>query len=390
MTTKNLHRIGFISSNALRQILVSAIGVVIPFMVIQHSSKEIWGEFVSLLLYSLLVTQIINWGNKEYLLRKFSETPSKIKDNFSSILLTRLPLVVLFSIIGFFLFEIEFGCYLSLWIFGRFLIHSYEVLVVYEKKFNSTLLLELGCFLVFVIAFYSLSSPINIKQLLILYSLYQLIKGVCYLLLFRATFSFDINFNFNYYKAGIWFFLLSVLGFLASKIDVYIIEQFDNKIVTSDYQIINGLLVFIMSISTFIFIPFTKNIYRNTDFTIEKTKKTLALFGLIIVPISMLFVYGIVRYFLNLELTFWFYVVAFFYVFPSYVYGIEIVNLFKQHKEKRVVLFLCIGTICNWMLSFVLLKVHFGIVENLIGGAIAQLVVLFLFKSQKKRHEKIH
>lgn len=384
LTTKNLHRIGFISSNALRQILVSAIGVVIPFIVIQHSSKEIWGEFVSLLLYSLLVTQIINWGNKEYLLRKFSETPSKIKDDFSSILLTRLPLVLLFSLIGFFLFGFEFGCYLSVWIFGRFLIHSYEVIVVYEKKFNAALAIELGCFLVFTIAFYSFSSTINLKQLLVLYSLYQLIKGICNLLLFRRFFSFDINFDFNYYKASIWFFLLSALGFLASKIDVYIIEQFDNKIVTSDYQIINGLLVFIMSISAFIYAPFTKNIYRNTNVTIQKTKKTLAAFGLIIVPVSLLFVYGIVRYFLNLELSFWFYVVAFFYVFPSYVYGIEIVNLFKLHREKSVVLFLFIGTIWNWMLSFLLLKVHFGIVENLVGGAIAQLVILFLFKLQKK------
>jgi hypothetical protein len=380
LTSKNLHRIGFISSNALRQILVSAIGVVIPFMVVQHSSKKVWGEFVSLLLYSLLVTQIINWGNKEYLLRKFSATPSKIKDDFSSILLTRFPLVLLFSLVGFFLYKIEFGLYLSLWIFGRFLVHSYEVIVVYEKKFNAALAIELGCFLVFTIAFYSFSSTINLKQLLISYSLYQLTKGICYLLLFRSSFSFDISFNFNYYKASFWFFLLSVLGFLASKIDVYIIEQFDNKIVTSDYQIINGLLVFIMSISAFIYAPFTKNIYRNTEVTIQKTKKTLAIFGLIIVPISLLFVYGIVRYFLNLELTFGFYVIAFFYVFPSYVYGIEIVNLFKLHREKIVVLHLCSGVILNLILSSSFLYLNFGITGALLGSTIAQLTIMTLLK----------
>lgn len=386
MTTKNLHRIGFISSNAVRQILVSAIGVVIPFMVIQHSSKEIWGEFVSLLLYSLLVTQIINWGNKEYLLRKFSETPSKIKHDFSSILLTRLPLVLLFSLVGFFLFGIEFGSHLTIWIFGRFLIHSYEVLVVYEKKFNASLAIELSCFLAFAIVFYSVSSALNLKQLLILYCIYQFIKGISYLLLFRTTFSLNTRFNFNYYKVSIWFFLLSVLGFLASKIDVYIIEQFDNKIMTSDYQIINGLLVFIMSISAFIYAPFTKNIYRNTDFTIRKTKKTLVLLGLIIVPISLLFVYGIIRYFLNLEFTFWFYVVAFFYVFPSYVYGLEIVNLFKQNREKVVVLHLGSGVVINSVLSSSFLHLNFGITGALLGSTIAQLAIMTLlkFSIQKK------
>lgn len=354
-------------------------------MVIQHSSKEIWGEFVSLLLYALLATQIINWGNKEYLLRKFSETPSKIKDDFSSILLTRLPLVLLFSILGFFLFKIEFGNYLFIWIFGRFLIHSYEVLVVYEKKFNASLVIELGCFIAFTIVFYCLSSSINFKQLLIIYSLYQLTKGICFWLLFSTTFSSDVRFNFNYYKASFWFFLLSILGFLVSKIDVYIIEQFDNKIVTSDYQIINGLLVFIMSISTFIYAPFTKNIYRNSEFTIEKTKNTLALFGLIIVPISLLFVYGFVRYFLNLELTFWFYVVAFFYVFPSYLYGIEIVNLFKRHEEKQVVLFLFVGTVINAVLSSCFLNLNFGITGALFGSTIAQIVILISLKLSTKR-----
>lgn len=354
--------------------------MVIPFMVIHNSSKEVWGKFVSLLLFSLLSTQIINWGNKEYLLRKFSATPSKIKTDFSSILLTRFPLVLLFSLIGFFFYGIEFGCYFSLWILGRFLIHSYEVLIVYEKKFNTSLAIELGCFLVFVTMFYNLSSMVNLKQLLILYSLYQLIKGICYLLLFRNSFSFDINFNFNYYKASFWFFLLSVLGFLASKIDVYIIEQFGNKIVTSDYQIINGLLIFIMSISAFIYAPFTKNIYRNTDVTIQKTKRTLAIFGLIIVPVSLLFVYGIVRYFLNLELTFWFYVIAFFYVFPSYVYGIEIVILFKQHKQKKVVLLLMMGTISNCIFSILFLNFNFDITSAIAGSALAQVIVLILFR----------
>ncbi|HLP62929.1 FkbM family methyltransferase [Flavobacterium sp.] len=379
MTTKNLHRIGFISSNAVRQILVSAIGVVIPFMVIQHSSKEVWGEFVSLLLYSLLVTQIINWGNKEYLLRKFSETPRTIKTDFSSILITRFPLVLLFSLIGFFLFKMEFGLYLAFWILGRFLIHSYEVLVVYEKKFNASLAIELVCFLAFAIVFYSLSSALNLNQLLILYSLYQFTKGICFLLLFKNIFSFDARFNFNYYKASLWFFLLSVLGFLASKIDVYIIEQFDNKIVTSDYQIINGLLVFIMSISAFIYAPFTKNIYRNTDFTIQKTKKTLVLFGLIIVPISLLFVFGIIRYFLKLEFTFWFYVVAFFYAFPSYAYGIEIVRLFKQNREKKVVVILFLGVLINSIVTYYLLFSGYGIQEILFGSALVQVLILVLF-----------
>lgn len=386
MTLKNINRIIFISSNAARQTFVSVVGILIPFMVIEHATKEIWGEFVSILLYSLLATQIINWGNKEYVLRKFSENPSEIKECFSSFLVTRFPLVLFFSIIAFFLFKIEFGLYLFFWIFGRFLIHSYEALILFEKKFYASLAIELGCFILFIVVFYSFS-VINTVRLVQAYSLLQLSKGMCYWLLFYTKFSLKTKLNFNYYKDSFWFFLLSILGFLASKIDVYIVEQFDDKLMTSDYQIINGLLVFIMSISAFIYSPFTKNIYRFTEITIQKTKKKLALFGILIVPISLLILHIILYYFLHVSLSFWFYVVAFFYAFPSFVYGIEILYLFKQNKEKMVVYYSLIIVLVNFIITYFFLLFNYGIIGALLGAAISQLVALFLFNLKKYKND---
>lgn len=380
MKSKTLNRIGFISSNAIRQVLVSVFGMIIPFMVIHYSSKEIWGEFVSILLYSLFAIQIINWGNKEYLLRKFSETPNKIKVDFSTVFVSRFPLVILFSIIGFFFFKIEFSIYISIGILGRYLIHSYDVFIVFEKKFKASVVIETGSFIVFGFAFYAFKSVFDLKSLVILYSLYQLLKGICYLVLFKNQLFFKTaKIDFNYYKVSFWFFLLSILGFLASKIDVYIIERFGNKIVTSDYQIINSLLVFIMSIAIFIYAPFTKNIYRNNELVMVKTKKTVAVFGLLIVPSCLIIVYIILRYFLKLEFPFWFYFIAFLYVYPSYIYGLEIVDLFKQHKERKVVLFLFIGVIINAVLTYSFIISGYGFFGILLGSAIAQLLILLLF-----------
>lgn len=358
--------------------------MVIPFIVIHYSAKEIWGEFVSFLLYTLLVTQISNWGNKEYLLRKFSETPNKIKQDFSTVFVSRIPLIILFVIAGFFFFPIRFGFYIFTWILGRFLIHSFEALIIFDKKFKASVLIEIGSFLVFGLTFYTNKSVLNLKYLVILYSLYQLLKGVCYLILFKNYFTFkNIKITFNYFKVSFWFFILSVLGFLASKIDVYIMERFGNKIITSDYQIINSLLVFIMSITTFIYSPFTKNIYRNNVLVIEKTKKKISLLGLIIVPISLLMISYILRYFLNLDFSFWFYIIAFCYVFPSYLYGLEIVDLFKKHQEKTVVIYLLFGAVSNAFLSSLFLYLNYGIIGALLGSAMAQILVLLLFKFGK-------
>ncbi|WP_157485844.1 MATE family efflux transporter [Flavobacterium soli] len=381
MSSKNLNRIGFISSNSVRQLLNSVFAMAIPFMAIHFSTKEIWGEFVSILLFSLIAIQFFNWGNKEYLLRAFSKMPNEISTTFTTLLFTRLPLVVLFSIIGIWNFKTEFGIYIFLWFLGRYLIHSFEVLIIYEKKFISSVVIETLCFLVFFLSFYCFRLNFDVEILLILYSLYQLLKGSLYLILFKGFLNFkNIHFDFNYYKISIWFFLLSFIGFLASKIDVYIIESFGNKLITSDYQIINSLLVFTMSIAAFIYTPFIKNIYRNSEEMIIKANLFISLTGLIIIPMALFIISMILYFFLKLELDFWFFIIAFFYVYPSYIYGIEIVSLFKQHREKKVFFILFIGAIANFILSYVFLYLNFGISGALLGSALSQTIVLFLFK----------
>jgi hypothetical protein len=380
MKSKTLNRIGFISNNVIRQLLVSAFNVVIPFLVIHFGSKEIWGKFVPMLLFSLLAIQVINWGNKEYQLRQFSRFPNKIGVDYSTILATRLPLVFGFGIIGFFMFPILQAGFILLWVLGRFLIHSAEALVIFEKEFNTSIVIESGSFFVFCLSFFYLRSSLGLFPLLVLYSLYQLIKGLGYFFFFRNYLITNISFDIAFYKSAFPFFLLSILGFLASKVDVYIIANLGNKITTADYQIINSLLVFIMSLSAFMYVPFTKNIYRNTDSVIGKTGRLLLLSGLLIVPAGLISVYVILKYYLHLNLPLIFYPIAFAYVFPAFAYGIDVVNLFRLQKEKTVVGFLFIGAVANAALSALFLYNGFGITGALAGSAIAQIIVLILFK----------
>lgn len=387
MKNKSLKRLGLITNNTIRQVLISLFGMVIPFLVIHFSSKEIWGSFVGVFLYSLLALQFISWGNKEYLLRKFSENPSKINGAFSENLVTRFPLVILFSIISFILFPVLFGLWISIWLLGRYWNQSIEALILYQKEFNKSIFIEVLSFIGFGISFYFLKSEISVLLLLIIYSSYQFLKGLLYILLFKKFFLLQKTlFQIDYFKTSFSFFLLSILGFLGSKIDVYIVNHFGNKIITADYQIINSLLVFVMSITAFIYSPFTKMIYRNSEDVIKKTQKTLASFGLLIVPCSLLVIHFILKFYLKTDFDITFYLIAFLYVYPSYVYGLDIVNLFKQHKEKVVVKNLIVGVIVNSVLSSLFLYLQFGILGALFGSAIAQIIILILFKS--KRHSE--
>ncbi len=381
MKTKTLHRAGFITGNAIRQMLVSVFNMAIPFIVIHYSSKETWGAFVSPLLFTLLVLQFINWGNKEYLLRDLSLQPNKIASLYTTNLGTRLPLVFIFGIIALFVFPLHFGIWIFLWILGRFLNHSAEVLVIYDKAFQQSVAIEGFSFLLFCGAVLLLKNHIDIFVLLVLYSVYQLIKGLAYGALFLNYIHFkNIQMDFNYYTKAFPFLLLSLLGFLASKVDVYIVEHFGNTIATSEYQIINSLLVFVMSVSAFVYAPFTKNIYRLNSEIADKTKQWLLLTGIVIVTLALLLIYCILEFYLLVRVPNVFYTIAFLYVIPSFIYGIEIVNLFRMKKEKKVVQLLFIGALTNAALSALLLNLGYGITGALTGSAIAQWLVLVLIK----------
>lgn len=369
----------------MRQILVSAFGMTIPFLVIHYSSKEVWGSFVSILLFTLFALQIINWGNKEYLLRLFSIEPSKIRTNFSSILITRLPLVLLFSLIALFVFPTVNVFFVFLWILGRYFSYSVEPLLFFEKKFNLFLIIEMITFLLFCGTLFLYKDRLNSMELSIIYSLYQFIKGIISLFFFRSFINFkNLQFDYLFYKKALPFFLLSVFGFLISKSDVYFVQYFCDKSTTANYQILNSLLVFIITISVFIYSPFTKNIYRNNTIVIKKYEKVLNLLGLIIVPISLFFCYFIILYYLKLKLSVWFYILAFIYIYPSYMYGIQIVNKFKTKKEQLVILYLFYSAITSVLFSSLFLYLGYGILGALSGGCLSQIVALYLFCFKKE------
>ncbi len=352
----------------------------IPFLVIRYASKEIWGGFVALLLYILMASQLAGWGNKEYLMRRFSLAPNKINADYSAIFFTRSPLIILLSMSALFFFPPAYFFPLFLWLSGRYFTQSAEVLVIYEKKFVASLLIEMVCFGLFVIAFSALKSGLDLFRLLLIYGIYQFIKGICFCLLFRNFIALgNFRAELSYFKAAFPFFLLSVFGFLVSKIDVYIVTCFTGEATTADYQVINSLLVFIVSASVFIYTPFTKNIYRNSESVVRKVRLFIAFSGLAIIPVALIVVRYVLSWYLDLEFSFWFYLIAFLYVFPPFIYGIRIIGLFKRKQEKKVILYLFVVAALNAMVSALLLASGYGIIGALAGGAAAQLLSLYLF-----------
>lgn len=333
------------------------------------------------LLFSFLALQLINWGSKEFLLRQFSLSPATIPKDYPQNMATRLPLLVVLVLSAWIYFPTTFALWIAIWLFGRYLAHSAEALVVFEKEFMVSTWVETGSFVLFCAAFLVLKDSQNLNGLLMLYSLYQLVRGLGYFVMVQPYFNWrHFAPDWSYYPKAFPFLLLSVLGFLASKADVYLIENLGNKTLTSEYQILNSLFVFLMSVSSFFYTPFTKNLYRADAQTSAKSQILLMRSGLVIVPAGLTVVYLLSHFYLRFDVSLLFFATAFFYVFPTYVYGIEIVNLFRRQKEKIVLAVLFTGVITNLALSYLFLQMGHGMTGVLAGSALSQILVAAMFQ----------
>lgn len=90
--------------NGARTFILPVSTFVISFIIIKTYDVYLWGEFVSEMLFINLTAHILQWGNKEFLIREYSQSPSTISQRFYSSLATRslllLPVIILLFFIS--------------------------------------------------------------------------------------------------------------------------------------------------------------------------------------------------------------------------------------------------------------------------------------------------
>ncbi|MCL4255287.1 MAG: hypothetical protein KJ043_16120 [Anaerolineae bacterium] len=126
--------------NSIQNLLTPALNITISALVIRLASQDLWGEFVSWLITAQLVAHILAWGNKEYLLRQFSQHPNQIIGAWWSAFVPRLSLFLLICPIFLFL---NSGWLLILWIAPLFIAQSFDVMVIFRKHFAFAVMTEM-------------------------------------------------------------------------------------------------------------------------------------------------------------------------------------------------------------------------------------------------------
>jgi O-antigen/teichoic acid export membrane protein len=379
-TSKLIKRAFASGLNAARSLLPAFVNFVMAYLVISNYSQALWGGFVNDLIFITLSISLLSWGNKEYLLREFSKTPTKIEQLWKTALASRMVLLLLPLALIFILFEQELWAPLSLWLLGAFLFQALDVLVIYHRKFRWAIVTEFIAF-VFLLVFLKISeSSLSIVHIVWAFALANISKFVLLVPAFKKVFSQKGGFTFSgaFFMAALPFLLIGLSGLLQSKTDLYIVNFFEAKSDVGVYQVVINVFIYMQAFAGFALVPFSKNLYRLSRAKMLRLSIRFFALGMAFLCLAVPAAYALLNGLYDFNLSFDFYVYGVLLVMPCFYYLPIIHLLLGQRKEKQVMYINFAGAIVNLVLTITLVQV-LSIKGALIGSAVAQWVMLFCY-----------
>lgn len=384
MNKKN-RRLLPIFSNGIRSVATPLLSIGFSFVVVHYFSKQLWGEFVNILLFILLATIISNWGNNDFLIRTFSKNPKKIIDNWQKIFLARVPVLILFLICIMIYYTNAIGLWLTLWLLSSFIFHSFSPVLNYNRDYGKALLFEVISFLTLISLLYISKDKMTLALLIQYYALHFTLKAILFSIFYFRFFLFkEYKINVLLLAQSGVFFLLSITGFLQSKIEVYVLKFYTDVVTLGEYHIISGFIIFAQSISSILTLPYIKNIYRMPEKKLIKIRNFMAKIGFLIQTLTTVIIYYTLKELYNIELNFNQIIASFLIGYPTYIYVAYVYNLYKKKLEFMVLKVCILCTLLNLVLSIIFLHLNYGITALLYTNAFIQIICLIYYTQQTK------
>lgn len=380
-------KVKVIAANATNKLIAPVANALYSLVLIRNQGIDFWGEFVVPLLIVNISYQVVAWGNRDYLLKYFSEKPAEINSTWTSNLIARLIILVL--CVFTFLIASPFSGIINLWtvvwIVATFLSRAFNVLILFEKKFSVSSWLE-GITAVLVLAvIFIFRKEISLAELIMLISLSLLLKALCLSFFFRGYFSSSASWQKGKktLQESLGFFLPAVTGFLQNRVDIYLVALLMPKDALGVYQILMNLMLITHNSIGFALGPFIKNMYRVTDKTFNKVNKLMTAYGSLFCLVSAVVIYLITSYYYKLSIDTAIFTLILIQMVPFANYQLKIYRLFKLNKAYSVVWINLFLVVIYLPLTFLLIPA-FGLkgalASNLINQWVALLVIHFTTK----------
>jgi len=326
------------------------VNIAISLTVIKLASEAVWGAFVHPLIWVTLAAHVMGWGNKEYLLRTFSQSPATLFSNWWENWWTRLSALPIIAVL-FFLFFAHPGlaALAVLWLAAAFANQSFDALALYHRKFGVAIFIEVAGFLLVLAGLLWRQNSIDIRWLSALYTGQFALKSGLWALVFARPLwgAFRVRWRQRHFLAAFPFFLIGASGFLQSKTDLYVVNYLLPDEAVGTYQVLINLFIYLQAFAGFMLIPFAKNIYRLPEASILKLNKKLLPAGLALLAVGLPASYLVLNRVYGFSLEWPVYGLAALLVLPIFYYLPLIYLFFKRKREKVVVGINALGIAVN-------------------------------------------
>lgn len=375
-----MRRLSHVLGYGSRQAILMLGNATVALIVIQSHGEELWGGFIKVFVVVSLSSNIINWGNRDFLLRQFAAEPGNTSASFWESLISRSSLLVVGGVFLFFLFDPEIRYWCVTWLMAHFLYQSLDVFIVYHRRFLTSAFVELaGLAAILLSCFFW---PLSVTFLIMIFALsFVLRTGLLLLSLPRTIWSSVGSPLENYlffYKKAKWFFLIGFSGLLQSRIDLYTISVLLTDEEVGKYQIMISLLILVQTTAGFIMTPFSINLMRQPYSKMKLICQKMMGIGIVICTVGVLTCFMALRWLYGIQLPSSYLVWSFLLVFPIFSYLTWIYYLYGLNLEKLVMRWNFIGAVVNLIITIILIS-PFGILGALISSALVQCGLSIVF-----------
>jgi len=369
-----LKRLWLIVISSANTLVAPVLNIAVSLLVVRLSSVEVWGSFVAVLIIVNLINHLLYWGNREFLLREYSKAPGSIaqvwQQNVSSRSVFLLPA---FIIVWFLPLSLTGILGATGWIIAAFLLQSFEALVIYSRRFTTSLFIELSGLALLLFSIFILQTDLSSELLTPLFAAATSLRAFLMMLVFRHDIFSDFKWTFtqNHIVAAVPFLILGLTGMLQSRTDLYLVTALMGGSDTGFYQIFINMLIYLQTIAAFILQPFLKNIFRLPQKALYKLTLRLTTAGTLIVALAVPFIALLINRLYRFDVTGEHIILGMFFVLPIYIYLPLIYKHYKEERTTRVVYINLLGIFANAIGTYFLIPIY-GISGALAGSAISQ------------------
>lgn len=346
-----LTKISNILSVGGRIYIPAILNLCISLLVVNWTSFELWGEYIGIVVYINLFSQLTFWGHREPLIRRLAQVNGE-KWAWHTWLCTRVPLLLFpfFYFIGFYQCNANLTVIL-LSVVLQYLSSSMISLIDFNKRFKIGLIGEVLP-AIFVLAYlWLLKGELSVHILLTSYASQLFIKGIVYVILLRdLIFPFSIRIDWKFLKEGFPFFLALLGGFLNSRIDILFLENVDNQTNLGKYHVLVNFLIQAQVIAGVMLIPKSRAMYRLSDKSFKKLLIKWCGLGVLVSGAVAVSVPFISLWFYQMPLSREFPLVFFLFIFPSFPNQVFIYWCYRRQNDMRVVAMNYIGVLFHLVL----------------------------------------